>query len=188
LLNKFYDKFIFANGLHYRKNNFFLVDLPFLICPAEVLVGLLELNDPEFERKIYYAVKKSVASRLIPAFGSEFGFKGSRMVDFLEKYFMASGWGKLSNVDLDIEARKAIVKVSNSALTTRLRKPVKMPADHILRGIIAGIFSAVFRESVECVETHCVALGESGCEFIVKKQHLFDFSDKRVRYQLEPQI
>jgi len=187
LLNKFYDKFIFANGLKYKNNNFFLIDLPFLVCPAELLSGLLETNDPEFEKKIYYAVKKSVATNLIPSFGTEFGLRGKKLVGFIEKYFVASGWGTITNVDLDFESQKAILSVSNNPVASRLRS-AKHPADHILRGVFAGIFSRVFEEDVECVESHCCALGESNCEFVIKKQQEFDFSNKHVRRQLEPDI
>ena len=185
MLNRFYDKFIFANSLKYKHSNFFLANLPFLVCPAELLVGLLETNDKEFEKKLYLAIRESVAKHLIPELGKEFGFKGEEMVNFFERYFVASGWGKISNVDLDFKAKKAIVKVSNNPIASRLHKKAKMPADHILRGIIAGVFSRVFKEWVDCVETHCCALGESDCEFIVKRQPEFDFSDKRVRQQLE---
>jgi len=185
LLNRFYDKFIFANALKYRQGKFSLANLPFLICPAELLIGLLETNDLEFEKRLYYAVRKSAANHLIPAFGTGFGFHGEKLLNFLERYFVASGWGLIKNVDLDFKAKKAIVKVSNNPVSTKLHAKAKAPADHILRGLLAGIFSRVFDEAVECVETHCMALGEADCEFIVKKQREFDFSDKRVRQQLE---
>jgi len=188
MLNQFYDKFMFTNSLKYKHNNFFLVNMPFLFCPAELLVGLLETGDKDFEKKLYLTVKKSVQGHLIPQFGTEFGFHGEKLIYFLERYFVASGWGKISNVDIDPKAKKAIVKLANNPIAIRLHKKPKLPVDHIFRGIIAGIFSAVFEENVDCVEVHCVALGESDCEFIVKRQPDFDFSDKRVQAQLEADI
>lgn len=184
MLNNFYDKFIFTNGLKFKGSNFFLIDLPFLICPAEIFVALLETGDPEFERKLYAAVKESVARHLIPLFGTEFGLHGEKMLDFLETYFIASGWGLLKNVDIDLKAKKAIVNVSSNPVGGRLHGKPKTPVDHILRGIIAGVFSSVFAESVDCVETHCIALGEKNCEFIVKRHKEFDFGDTRVRNQI----
>jgi len=188
LLNRFYDKFIYANSLKYTNNNFFLVDLPFLICPVHLLSGLLATTDPEFEKKLYIAIRESVAKQLIPAFGTDFGFRGKKMVAFLEQYFTASGWGTIKNIDLDFAAKKAIIKISNNPVTSCLHSKAKAPADHILRGIFAGLFSRVFEEPVDCVETHCCALGECDCEFIIKKQLLFDFSDERVRRQLEAEV
>ncbi|MCX6799450.1 MAG: 4-vinyl reductase [Candidatus Diapherotrites archaeon] len=188
MLNTFYDKFIFTNGLQYRHGNFFLVDMPFLICPTEVLSGLLCTDNPDFERHVYYGVKRSVSERMVGQFKIEFGFTGDKMVSFLEQFFVASGWGTIKNVDLDMQGRKAIVQVLNNPLTAQLRGKVKTASDHILRGILAGIFTKVFAENVECVETHCVALGGEDCEFIIKRQHEFDFSDKRVQEQLEAEI
>ncbi len=188
MLNSFYDRFIFTNGLHYKNSNFFLVNLPFLICPTELLSGMLNTDNPAFERHVYYNVKQSVRERLVSQFGLEFGFKGEKMVNFLEQYFVASGWGNIKNVDLDFQRKKAIVRVLNNPLTGRLRGKVKTPSDHIVRGILAGLFSKVFQSNVECVETHCIALGEKDCEFIIKKQHEFDVSDKRVQAQLELEV
>ena len=185
VLNTFYDKFYYAGALKYKHNNFFLGRFPFLICPAEVLIGLLETHDPEFEKKLYKAVRRSVANYLMPSFRNEFGFHGEKLAKFLERYFVASGWGSINNVDIDFEAKKAIVKVSNNPLSARLHGKASMPADHILRGILAGIFCCVFEEPVDCVETHCTALGESDCEFIIKRQREFDFGDKRVQQQLD---
>jgi len=187
-LNTFYDKFILTNNLKYKQNNFFLANLPFLICPAEVLIVLIETHDPEFERKLYKAVRRSVANYLIPSFKVGFGFHGEKLANFLERYFVASGWGTISNVDLDFEGKKAIVHVANNPIASRMHGKAESPRDHILRGVLAGIFSSVFQEPVECVETHCVALGESGCEFIIKRPPEFDYSDKRVRTQLEVEI
>jgi predicted hydrocarbon binding protein len=187
-LNTFYDKFIVTNNLKYKQHNFFLMNMPFLICPAEVLTGLIETHDPEFERKLYLAVRRSVANHLIPAFKVDFRYRGERLAKFLEHYFVASGWGSISNVDFDLEGKKAIVQVSNNPLASRLHGKAESPRDHILRGVLAGIFSSVFQEPVHCVETHCVALGEADCEFIIKKPNEFDYSDKRVRTQLEVEI
>lgn len=188
MLNNFYDKFIFTNGLKYTHNNFFLVNLPFLICPSEILAGLLETNDLDFQKKLYSSIKQSVTANFAPPIGTEFGFKGEKLIIFLEQYFIASGWGLIQNVDLDMTAKKAIVKVANNPFAKMLHNKPSMPVDHIIRGIIAGIFSYVFRESVDCVETHCFALGEADCEFIVKKHYEFDISDKRVQQQLELDI
>jgi len=188
LLNRFYDKFIFANALKYKKGNFHLVNLPFLFCPAELLKGLLETGSPEFDRMVYYSFKNSVSTHLIPSFGTEFGFHGAKMINFFEKYFVSSGWGMIKNVDLDLKAKKAIVQVSNNPVAKKMHSKHDLPVDHILRGIFAGLFSSVFKESVECVETHCMALGEADCEFIVKRQREFDLSDKRVKQQLELKV
>ena len=188
MLNSFYDKFIFTNGLKYKHNNFFLIHLPFVIAPTAVLTGLMSSNDLEFNKKLYYNVKSSVKTSLVKQFHLDFGFKGDKIVNFLETYFVASGWGKIQTVDLDFEGKKAIVKVSDNPFSKKLHGKVKEPCDHILRGIFAGLFSYAFGENVDCVEVHCSVSGEQDCEFIVKKPGDFNIEKKNVRDQLELDI
>lgn len=188
MLNSFYDKFIFTNGLQYKHNNFYLLNLPFVIAPNEIFIGLLEQDDEAFERKLYYSTKDSVKKHFMSEVDTDFGLKGEKLVNFLETYFVSSGWGTISNVDLDFENKKAIVKVSNNPFSIHLHKKVSSPCDHFLRGIFAGIFSRIFNAEIDCVEVHCAALGESDCEFIIKKKEDFDIAHKEVRRQLEIEI
>ena len=67
-----------------------------------------------------------------------------------------------------------------------LRGKVQRPVDHFLRGTLAGLFSNVFGADVECIETHCTALGGGDCRLIVKPHEEMDFSKQRVRDQLRP--
>ena len=45
-----------------------------------------------------------------------------------------------------------------------------------------------FEADVDCVEVHCVALGESDCEFIIKKPDEFNLENKNVLNQIELNI
>jgi len=185
VLNRFYDKFIFTNALKYKHNNFYLMNMPFVIAPNELFIGLLDGNDEVFERKLYYRTRDSVGRHLVKAFGTDFGFHGEKLVNFLETYFVASGWGSIKTVDIDFKGKKAIVQVSNNPFASHLHKKVSQPCDHFLRGIFAGLFSKVFKTAVDCVEVHCTALGEPDCEFIIKQQKDFDVANPKVRKQLE---
>ncbi|MDP6670278.1 MAG: hypothetical protein QGI60_00485 [archaeon] len=94
MLNSFYDKFIFTNALKYKHSNFYLLNLPFVIAPSDLFLGMLSLDD-DFSKKLYSSVKQSTKSNLIKKFRLDFGFKGEKLVNFLETYFMASGWGEI---------------------------------------------------------------------------------------------
>lgn len=187
MLNAFYDKFIFTNALKYKHSNFYLLNLPFVITPSDLFLEMLTLDD-DFQKKLYSSVKASVKKNLIKKFRLDFGFKGEKLVNFLETYFMASGWGEIKTVDLDLKNQKAIVKVSNSPFGSALHGKVSKPCDHLLRGIFAGVFSKAFEADVDCVEVHCVALGESDCEFIIKKPDEFNLENKNVLNQIELNI
>ncbi len=53
-----------------------------------------------------------------------------------------------------------------------------------MRGILRGFAQRILWENVECVETHCAAMGSEVCEFIVKKSEDFDRDKKMVKRQL----
>jgi predicted hydrocarbon binding protein len=90
----------------------------------------------------------------------------------------------LSSIDLDLENKRAIVVVNNSAVGSVLKGKVKAPCDHFMRGIIAAIFWDFFNEEVDCVESECIAMADSKCKFVVKLPHEFDFSKENVKQQL----
>ena len=144
MLNSFYDKFIFTNALKYKHNNFYLINLPFVILPVEVLVGIAKRHDSAVDREIYYGLKESIKDSVKKEFQIDFGVYGERGLDFMETYFTASGWGKLQRVDLDHEKSYAIVNVTHSPIALNI-KQAKAPVDTFLRGFLAGIFSIYFK-------------------------------------------
>ncbi len=185
MLNNFYDKFIFTNGLKFRHNNFFLINLPFLVMPVEMLSVLLSSEDEQFQKKLYSLVKQSVKNNLMKDMALEFGFKGDRLVNFLKDYFSSSGWGTIQVMDMNFSKSEAIVSVSDNPFVPFLASLAKKPVDSIFRGIFAGIFSKAFEKEVECIETHCSAIGAKECEFIIKPLNDFDLGNKATREQLE---
>ncbi|MFH1391660.1 MAG: V4R domain-containing protein [Candidatus Diapherotrites archaeon] len=184
MLNSFYDKFIFTNGLKYKHNNFYLINLPFVILPVDVLIGIAEVNDSKLNKEIYYAIKNSIKGSLNKEFQIDFGISGDKGLEFMETYFTASGWGKLQRTNLDFEKNRALISVENSPVAINSTK-AKLHADSFIRGFLAGIFSIYFKKDVECVEVKCKALGETHCDFIVKPIEEFNFEKKLVREQLK---
>ena len=184
MLNRFYDKFIFTNALKYKHGNFFLINMPFLIIPTELLVSLSAKDDEELGKEIYYLIKDATRKNLLKQFDLDFGLKGGQAVKFIEEFFSASGWGEIKNIDLNIPKKQAIVQVKNSPIAFPLHGKVKHEADHILRGVFAGLFSKIFKTGVECVELRCAALNRDECEFIIKEQKHFDLKKKQVLRQL----
>ena len=63
MLNTFFDKYIFTNGLRYTHYNFFLMNVPFAVVPVDVLVGLAKIEDLEANRQVYAALKMRFPSR-----------------------------------------------------------------------------------------------------------------------------
>ncbi|MFH1224644.1 MAG: 4-vinyl reductase [Candidatus Diapherotrites archaeon] len=184
MLNTFYDKFIFTGGLKYAHNNFYLMNLPFLIMPLELLSGLAARQDQHLDLEIYYCSKYSTLSGLLKQFDLDFGLHDEKALQVVEEFFTASGWGLIEHLDRDDANKRAIVVVKDSPIAHALHGKVKFPVDHFLRGVFAGLFSQVFKADMECVESKCLALNEESCHFVVKQANEFDFSKKEVRRQL----
>ena len=90
----------------------------------------------------------------------------------------------MQNIQLDFQANRAIVSISNSAVAQLLKGKVKSPCDHVMRGILAGLFSAAFKQDIECIEHKCVAMQDISCEFICEAASAIDFTRQDVREQL----
>lgn len=188
MLNLYYDKFIFVSQVKFVNNNFFLVNIPFLMVPAELLLELTSRNDEELNKKIYYSVKNSVKGKLIQQFNAGPKMEGRKLIEFFLDYFSNSGWGKLEIIQLDEEKKRAIITLSNSPFALPLQGKLSFSVDHFIRGILAGLFSNALHADLECMELKCIASGNSECEFIVNKPIEFDFGKETTRKQLNPKI
>lgn len=188
MLNKFYDKFIFTNNLKFKNYNFYLVNLPFAILPIEILNALNLIDDPKSCKAIYSAIKKSTLNGFITNISKKFAFDDSKLIDFVELYLSASGFGKFTNIDINASEKKAIVSLQFNPLAESIKFKTKKASDHVIRGILAGIFSYAFKEDIDCIETKCSAVNANECVFILQKKSFFDLNEIIVREQLPFEI
>jgi predicted hydrocarbon binding protein len=184
MLNSFFDKFIFTSTLKYTHNNFYLVEIPFLIAPLESLIGLAGVQDSEFLKRIYLEVKKSTSEKLMKEFGANFGVEQKKELELVETFFSASGWGLIQNIDVEADGKRAIIVLDNSPFAAALKGKTQFAADTFLRGALAGIFCKIFNEDIDCVEAECAAISGERCKFIIKPKTEFDFNNKVVQEQL----
>lgn len=185
MLNSFFDKYIFTNTLRYTHNNFFLVDMPFVIAPTSILLALVSNPDIDFQKKIYSEIKISSREYFLQKI-SDFGLDRDKQLKFVQEFFVASGWGAIQAVDLNFDSKRAIVVVDNSPFVAELKGKSKFAVDVFLRGVLAGLFSRIFNENIDCVEVECAALNFERCKFIIKPQQEFDFSNQVVKDQIDP--
>ncbi|MBI5553561.1 MAG: hypothetical protein HY917_02360 [Candidatus Diapherotrites archaeon] len=184
MLNSFYDKFIFTNTLKYSDGNFWLVHLPFMLVPVELMVALLRRNDADLNQEIYYAIKEATLRHLLRQFDLNFGLQGQKAIEFIQAFFTASGWGTIHSLDSDVSRKRAILVVEHSPFAMALKGKTKLEVDHYLRGLLAGIFSAYFAQNSDCVEVKCMGLGAPHCEFLIKPSGQFKLDSVMTRRQL----
>lgn len=173
-----------TNTIRYTHNNFYLLNIPFLIVPLEVLKGLMESQDVDFHRQIYCIIKKNTREKLLQQFTQNFGLDKEKELTLVKDFFTASGWGNLQIIDMDIQSKRAIVITETSPFAEELKGKTKLPADTLLRGALAGMFSKIFEDDIDCVEIECEAKGSERCKFILKPKTTFDFTNKIVQQQL----
>src|SRR3989344_788963 len=152
MLNKFYDKFVLSNNLHFKDYNFYLEDLPFMLFPAELLAPIFEQSTIEQEKEIYQAAKKAMIERVIPRFKLGYGFDDKKFAQFVSTYFTASGFGLVNILQVDLDQKRVLLTVSNSPIATVMRGKAKLATDHFLRGALSGLYSFIFKIDVDCVE------------------------------------
>ena len=186
MLNQFFDKYIFTNTLKYTHNNFYLVNVPFVISPTGMYLSLLAKKNPSFHKEMYYLIKEGMAKEFMSRF-YEIGIDNAKEIDFVRAFFMASGWGSIQIINLEAESKRAIITVDNSPFASELKGKVDFPIDTFLRAALAGLFSHYFKTNVDCVESECAANTAKSCKFIIKPATEFDFSSKLVQEQLDPE-
>ncbi|MBU2099823.1 4-vinyl reductase [Candidatus Micrarchaeota archaeon] len=187
MLNTYYDKFIFTGQIKFNDGNFHLIDIPFFIFPSKLLSDFLFNSSEEEAKKIYFSVKKSTKN-FVPLLQAKPKYSGISLVNFVNDFFSSSGFGHFKVIQFDEKNLRAIVSVSESPFAFPFKNRSKKPLDHFLRGIIAGTFSYAFEKDFDCVETKCIAMNSSVCEFIVNSNSEFDFSKKNTQMQLDPKV
>ena len=183
MLNQFFDKYIFTNTLRYTHNNFYLVNVTFVISPVDIFLSIVKSSDLELHKKIYLAIKEDTKSNFMKRFG-ELGITEDKELEFVRAFFIASGWGKIEVINHDKESKRAIIVLDNSPFAIELKGKVDVPVDTFLKGVLAGLFSELYKEDLDCVEAECFALGAKSCKFIIKPKTEFDLSKKIVQDQL----
>jgi predicted hydrocarbon binding protein len=81
----------------------------------------------------------------------------------LVNLYMAQGWGIPELIELSFEPLTVTLRIDD-CFECKPRNSI-VPASNFIRGHLAGLGKAFFDKEIECVETKCVAKGDSYCEF-----------------------
>ena len=92
-----------------------------------------------------------------------------KIVKFAEALFTQIGFGKLRVRSLDIESKRALVRVYNS-FECELFKGSNTPSSYLIKGMLKGWFSCLFKADIKINEIKCIAKGDPYCEFEIKSE------------------
>jgi len=118
--------------------------------------------------KVYEGIKDE-SIKNIAELSRKVGKNKEGVVRTLQSLFELYGLGKMEITDLNNKDHRATIIVGSSSVAIEQLKKSKSKAAMcaVTAGILAGIFSYVFNEDVDCFEKKCLAKGDEFCLFIV---------------------
>jgi hypothetical protein len=158
-----------------------------ILVTEDFIIGLIQGLEEEIGTAspvIMYNIGKEWGNRDAKFFKSWFekeyayekGINQYHLLYVLEAWwwpFISQGWG---NWDVDLSDQKngfIFVNIFDSAVARTLGD-VGKPVCHIYAGLMAGFFSTLTQNDLNCIEVHCYAMGETYCKFLVGKQDRID--------------
>jgi len=121
--------------------------------------------------KVYSSMKNALLLD-VSVLSKKLGTGDEGLLKTLQDIFNIYGLGSLVIVSLDNDKKQASVRVMESSIAQAYRaknkKSSAMPVCSITSGVLAGIFSYLFKKQVDAAESRCLAKGASFCEFLIK--------------------
>jgi predicted hydrocarbon binding protein len=118
-----------------------------------------------------YNKMKDVFITNISRLGRKIGESDEGVIKTLQEIFNVYGLGEMLIQDIDNSSRKAIVAVRESTIAeewlAKNKKRAKSAVCTLTAGVIAGMFSYIFKKEVDCIEARCKAQGGGHCLFRV---------------------
>gem|GEM_PF-1728992 len=124
------------------------------------------------EHAAVYKQLKEVMLLDILALSKKLGAGEEGALRTLQDVFDVYGLGKLVIIDLDNTRKRVSARVYESSIAqawlAKNKTKSKTATCTLTAAVLAGIFSYLFKKSVDCVEGKCLAKGNSCCEFLIK--------------------
>jgi len=127
------------------------------------------LQDLVEHASVYKGIKDQ-SLKNIAELSKKIGKSDEGVIKTLQSLFEIYGLGKLEIINLDNNNKKVILRVKDSSLANaQLKKgKVKSSVCTLTSGVLAGIFSYIFKKDVNSVERKCIAKGDESCEFLIE--------------------
>jgi predicted hydrocarbon binding protein len=121
------------------------------------------------EHAAVYKTIKSQELKNIAEIAKKVGESDEGVISALQTIFEIYGLGKLKILDLNNEEKKVVLRIEKSTLAEehKKKKGKKDKVCTLTAGILAGIFSYIFKKDVNCAEENCLAQGKQYCDMII---------------------
>jgi len=103
-------------------------------------------------------------SASLRSYGEALGYGEKDIVRFMCNMGCELGWGDFRLSMLDMKSRQLIVDVLGSPFAAAYGRSEKSVC-HLIRGVLEGLGSSIFKRGVRSSETSCIAKGDEKCRF-----------------------
>lgn len=158
MLSDFIQRLLFVREFQLGNGSTEIIGTRQMIVPLDFMLSMQEADPDNFYRNM-----SSSMGRFFDTIGKVLGEDTFRKAEDL---FNLLGLGRLKIVDYNPDEKKAFVEIHDT--------PIKVECGHrshicsITTGVLAGIFSYLFKKEVHATVNKCMARGDEHCEFIIK--------------------
>lgn len=185
-LSSFLQKLLFVNQFNIADGKVELLGQRYVFLDSSYLLALQEID----KSTVYKIAKNSSKANMkslvnhaevykeikleslknIAELSSKIGKNEEGVIKTLQSIFDVYGLGKMEIVELNNDKKTALIKIENSSLALIHSKKIRSKdfSCSFTAGLLAGIFSFIFKKDVDCVEIKCLASNSEYCEFEVE--------------------
>lgn len=181
MLSPLLQKLLFVNQFNIADGRIDILGNRYIMLNAADIIALQEIDSTKMyktaknmskdnikslvEHAAVYKNIKDQSLKNIAELSKKIGKSDEGVIKTLQSLFEVYGLGKLEIMDLDNKNNRALLKIRDSTLG-KVKKS-KNAVCTLTAGVLAGIFSYIFKKDVDCVETDCIAKGKESCLFEV---------------------
>jgi predicted hydrocarbon binding protein len=150
-----------------EKGGLFYKEVRYLLVRPETLAAFQKAAEKEMGEKasnILYQSGFQGGTLSSKKYREVFGFSDEEIIRFMVEMGPQIGWGRFELERFDGNKKTLIVRVYHSPFAEGYG-PSSKPVCHMIRGVLAGMTSLVFRKEIESKEVSCLARGDEYCRF-----------------------
>ncbi len=150
-----------------EKGGLFYKEVRYLLIRPETLAAFQKAAEKEIGEKVSSILYQSgfqggtLSSK---RYREVFGFSDEEIIRFMVEMGPQIGWGRFELEKFDGNKKVLIVSVYHSPFAEGYG-PSSKPVCHMIRGVLAGMASLIFRKEIESKEVSCLARGDEYCRF-----------------------
>ena len=152
---------------HPEKGGLYYKEVRYLLVRPETLAAFQKAAEREIGEKasdILYQSGFQGGALSSKRYREVFGFSDEEIIQFMVEMGPQIGWGRFELERFDGNNKLLIVKVYHSPFAEGYG-PSSEPVCHMIRGVLGGMASIVFRKEIASKEVSCLARGDEYCRF-----------------------